>query len=252
VPATAPATVRAPPTRRELVLLVLIAGPPLAATSRSGPLEPGGAREAEVEDADAAVAADEHVARLEVAVDDAGVVGGGEASAGLDEHGDDLAPGAFFMAQPAAQGAALDQLHGDEDLALKLADLVDGDDVGVREAGERLRLAQQAAAARRALSELGAEDLEGDLAVELFVPRGEDQPHASFIEVAKHGEAADFGAGAADEPLLEQIVAAMVVDRGGVDRLGDDGRPVGERALAGRVDEGPGGRRSSSSGRDWG
>jgi hypothetical protein len=52
-----------------------------------------GAGEAEVEDADAAVVADHDVGGLEVAVDQAGRVGGGEALAGLAEHGEDLGEG---------------------------------------------------------------------------------------------------------------------------------------------------------------
>jgi hypothetical protein len=51
-----------------------------------------GEGEAEVDDAHAAVAVDEHVVGLEVAVDEAVLVGGGEALAGLAEHGEDLAP----------------------------------------------------------------------------------------------------------------------------------------------------------------
>jgi hypothetical protein len=52
---------------------------------RTSSTSPRGRRagEAEVEDADAAVVADEHVVGLEVAVDDADGVGGGEALAGL-------------------------------------------------------------------------------------------------------------------------------------------------------------------------
>jgi hypothetical protein len=52
------------------------------------------AGEAEVEDAGAlVVVADEHVVGLEVAVDEAAGVGGGEAPAGLQVHGDDVRQG---------------------------------------------------------------------------------------------------------------------------------------------------------------
>jgi hypothetical protein len=54
--------------------------------------------EAEVDDADAAVAVDEGVVGFEVAVDDAGLVGRVEAGAGLQEHGEDLAPRARWSA----------------------------------------------------------------------------------------------------------------------------------------------------------
>jgi hypothetical protein len=55
---------------------------PLASQASAWPAIHG-AGEAEVEDADAAVVADEDVVGLEVAVDEAGGVGGGEAAAGL-------------------------------------------------------------------------------------------------------------------------------------------------------------------------
>ena len=42
-----------------------------------------------------------------------------------------------------AQRLALDQLHDDVELAVGLADLVDGADVGVRQRGGRARLAEQ-------------------------------------------------------------------------------------------------------------
>jgi hypothetical protein len=67
----------------------------LAAVLRSG--------QAEVQHAHAAVVADQHVVGLEVAVDDAGRVRGGEALAGLQEHGEDLAPAAGPRRQPRAQ-----------------------------------------------------------------------------------------------------------------------------------------------------
>ena len=56
------------------------------------------AREAEVGDADAAVAADEHVVGLEVAVEEADRVRGLQPARGLVEHVEDLAP----RARPAA------------------------------------------------------------------------------------------------------------------------------------------------------
>ena len=56
---------------------------------RIGPVD-GGAREAEVGDADGAVVPDHDVARVEVAVDEAHGVRGGEAARGARENAEDL------------------------------------------------------------------------------------------------------------------------------------------------------------------
>ena len=114
---------------------------PSAASFAEAPIA---AREAEVHDAHRAVAADQHVLGLEVAVDEPGGVRGREPRAGGDEDVEDLAQGARPLGQPLGERPALDELHRDEDLAAERADVVHDDDVRVREPRHRLRLAQQA------------------------------------------------------------------------------------------------------------
>jgi hypothetical protein len=75
------------------------------------------------------------------------------------------------------------------------ADVVDGDDVGVREAGERLRLAEQSGVRAGAAAAAAEEHLEGDLAIELRVVGGVDDAHAALTERAEHDVAADLGGG---------------------------------------------------------
>ena len=77
--------------RRRLVALGLVARP------RPRP------REAEVEHADPSVVADDRVAGLEVAVDQAGGVGRREAAPGVAVDREDLVPGAGLAAEPAAE-----------------------------------------------------------------------------------------------------------------------------------------------------
>jgi hypothetical protein len=154
-----------------------------------------GEGEAEVEDAGAAVGVDDDVVGFEVAVDDAAAVGGGEAPTGGEEHGDDLAPG-VRASQPLAEREALDELHGDEDLVAVGADVEEGDDVGVRELGHGLGLAQEAGAAEvllLAAGEARVQELDGDLAVELGVIGGIDHAHAAGAEAAEDDEAAELG-----------------------------------------------------------
>jgi hypothetical protein len=176
----------------------------------------GAAGEAEVEDADAAVVADHDVVGLEVAVDEADGVGGGEAVAGLGEHAEDLGAGPRLLVEPAAQRDAGDELHRDVDLAVGGgADVVDADDVGVREAGEGLGLAQQAALALGVAGAV-AQDLDRDLAIEGLVEGGVDDAHAAAAELAQDGVAADAG-------LFGVVVLGDLRDHRGADqrRVGD-------------------------------
>src|SRR5690606_32962061 len=96
----------------------------MAAAARSG-------GEAEVADLHPATAADENVGRLDVAVDDAGGVGGGEAASSGEKQREDLPPVEPATGQVAIEGGAFDQLHGDEGAFAGDADVVYGDDVGV-------------------------------------------------------------------------------------------------------------------------
>ena len=189
-----------------------------------------GAGEAEVEDADAAVVADHDVGGLEVAVDEAGGVGGGEALAGLAKHGGELGEGPALALEPGVEGHAVDELHGDVDLAAEGADLVDADDVGVREPGHGLGLAQEAGAGE-VLAGLGVEQLDGDLAVELLVVGGIDDAGAAAAELPQDGEAADRGGrgGLLGARGSGEAGAAQVRGEGGgeVARAGGDGGGVG-------------------------
>jgi hypothetical protein len=156
-----------------------------------------GPREAEVTDAHAAVAAHEHVFRLEVAMHEAGCMRGCEPVACRDEHlqHSALAP---RCAQPVAQRRAVHELHRDEELlALRVgADVVDRDNVGVGELGHRAGLARQPISELGALGTgVGMQDLDRHSSIELGVVRREHGPHAAFPQAAGDAVAAD---GAAD------------------------------------------------------
>ena len=109
-------------------------------------------------------AQDHEVGRLEVAVDDAGVVGVLQAVAELATQIDDVLP-----AHPAAAGHdmverfAFDVLHGVVARALELAARVEPDDVGVVELFEDVGLALEARdGAGVVVAESGGHDLDGD------------------------------------------------------------------------------------------
>jgi hypothetical protein len=146
----------------------------------------------EVDHAHAAVARQEHVVRLEVAVGEPGPVGGLQTAPGLDEHVDHLAPRPARRLQPLAQRAAVVQLHDEEDLVLDGADLVHGDDVGMRQARHRLRLAQEASARllpAQAAARPRTQDLERHLAVEQRIVRDVHDAHPARADPVQHHEA---------------------------------------------------------------
>ncbi len=101
------------------------------------------AGEAEVEDLHRPVVAEEDVGWLEVAVQDAGVVGVGEAAGDLGGDAERLRPGKRTPAQPRLEGLAAQQLEDEPALPPRAAQVVDGDDVGVVEGGGRLGLGAQ-------------------------------------------------------------------------------------------------------------
>ena len=140
-----------------------------------------GAGQAKVEHADPAVPSDEHVLGLEVAVNDAGLMRRRQPATGVEVDREDLLPGARGFDEPGRQVHAIDELHRDEHLLGVGAHVVHRDDRGVRELGERLRLAKQAG-----LGDLGTlgevarvEQLERDPPVQLGVERGVHDAHAA-------------------------------------------------------------------------
>ena len=85
---------------------------------------------------------------------------------------------------------ALDELHRDEVAAAGRADLVHGDDVGMREPRHRARLAQQALASL-VVAAVGLQDLERDAPLEIGIERGVDDAHAADAELALEAIAAE-------------------------------------------------------------
>ncbi len=125
------------------------------------------------------VAGEQDVARLEVAVDEPGAVGGVDGAGGV-AHELDLVGERQLVAQ-LAQAAPLDVLHGDVRPPLGLADLVDLADVGVGDPRLGPRLAQEALGLRGIVA---VEELERHPAVEGRIERLVDRAHAAGSQVA--------------------------------------------------------------------
>ncbi len=158
------------------------------------------ARKAEVHHAHLAALGEHDVVGLEVAVHEAGLVRGRQPPPCRQVDVQHLAPGAVGRRQPVADGVPLDELHRDEDRVLEGADVVDDHHVRVRQARDRLRLTQEARAAVRAdgpgRGGPRAQQLDGDLSIQLRIVRGVDLAHPAPPQQAEHDvapEALPFG-----------------------------------------------------------
>ena len=142
-------------------------------------------REPEVEDLGEPVAGHHDVLGLEIAVDDARAMGLGEALGDLRGQVDGplrLDPAA---ADHVVQGEALDQLHHDVRLAERLADLVDGDDIGMvqrRGGAGLLRKPRQPIGVGGVLRR---QELDGDVALQIEIARAKDLAHPSGTDAGE-------------------------------------------------------------------
>jgi hypothetical protein len=87
--------------------------------------------------------------------------------------------------EPRRKRLTIEQLHGDEELPVRLAHLVQLAHVRMRDAGGGPSLAPEALARLRIAARF-AHHLESDLAMETLVCGGVDDPHSSFAELRHH------------------------------------------------------------------
>ena len=128
---------------------------------------------------------EQDVVRLHVAVHDAASVRVGERPRHLAQHARRVGRRErAARAESLAERLALHVAHDEEDEAARLADAMDRDDVRVREAGRRARLAQESLARLGGAREVRRQDLDGDVAIELHVAREVDDAHAAAAELA--------------------------------------------------------------------
>ena len=141
------------------------------------------ASDPEVGDLHPAVAADQDVAGLHVAVDDPARMGCLECPGGLGHDSGRLArrQGAG-AADDRRQVLALDKLHDDERPGCVLTVVVDRDDVRVVERGRVLGLLAEPRSEVGISTVLGSQELDRHVAIELVVVRAEDRRHAALSE----------------------------------------------------------------------
>ena len=127
---------------------------------------------------------------------------------GVERLGDlgeelDCAPGlerAVLGHDACARSVALDVAHGEEEQAVLISRLVDGDDVGVIERGGDPRLAQEALAEALVLGELGGDHLERDLASEPLLLGAVDRAHPPSADEGLDPVAGDRRSGRQHDP----------------------------------------------------
>jgi len=139
--------------------------------------------EAEVEDLDLSLGVDHDVRGLQVAMDDAFLVGGGhrfgQRYGDLEELLETQAAGWHDVVEP----PPFHQLHGEEVEAIGLFHRVDGDDVGMIEGGDGLGLALESLQALLAGGEIRREDFQSNVPPQCGVFGPVDLTHPALAEL---------------------------------------------------------------------
>jgi len=115
-------------------------------------------------------------------VDDAALVGGGEAAGDLEGPGHGLAQRRDPASQGLAKGLALEEFEDEVGVPVVGADFEDGDDVGVGELGGGSGLDLEAAQSMGRRCPVGGDELDGDLAGQTGIPDPVHLAHASRAE----------------------------------------------------------------------
>lgn len=145
---------------------------------------PQRACDAEVHDEDTTVVRDHHVLGLEVPVDEVGGMHRSQAAGGLPIGLQDVAPLLTRSPLIVPKCLPVDQLHGQEQPALMLSDIVHRDHVGMVDACKGLGFGEQAADASIRV----VQQLDRNLPLQLGVERRVDGPHRAAPELIDDDE----------------------------------------------------------------
>jgi len=138
--------------------------------------------EAEVEHLCYASASNKDIAGFDVAMDDAFGVSGVEGVSDFNGQRQQSLHGHGTTGDLVLQRHALKELHGDEGVAVLLANVVDGANVGMIEGRGSLGFAPKASESMRIASDIGREEFQGDAAVEADVLGLIDHAHSAAAE----------------------------------------------------------------------
>ena len=139
--------------------------------------------EAEIDELRGAFAGDEHVARLDVAVDELLSVGRVEPAGHVEGDPEHLGLGkGALVRNELLEADRLQQLHRDEEIPMIATDRVNLHHVRMDDRRGELRLALEHGDERFVAAERLMEDFQGDLASEIAVEGAEDLAHPAFAE----------------------------------------------------------------------
>ena len=136
----------------------------------------------EVEDFDAIVASDEDVVGLEIAVDDAFFVGGGEAFGDVESVLDQFAARKSSGGQNFAKRLAFEKFGDKKADAVLLPDVVNSEDVGMIQRAQDFRLMLETMKAVGIRGESGGQNFQSDRAIETRVTGAINLAHAACAE----------------------------------------------------------------------
>jgi hypothetical protein len=148
--------------------------------------------DAEIENLQHTVAVQHDVGRLDIAMNDAGVVRVGKAGTQILDHRQ--APRHRQrrpLTEHMREGFPGDVLHRHERTTRVFADVEDDDDVRVAETGDRASLANEAFAQRRVVLEIVFEQLDRHQTIEMRIAREIESTHPARAEAALHFVASD-------------------------------------------------------------
>jgi putative endopeptidase len=151
--------------------------------------------EAEVEDLDVAVRRELHVRGLEVAVDDAALVGVLERLRDLQRDRQRFGDRDRSVREPLREILALDQLHREEAHAVGGVETVDRSDVRMVQRREQTGLALEAGEALGVRGEQVGQDLDRDVAAQRGVGGAPHHAHPAFAERSDDAVVGECGAG---------------------------------------------------------
>ena len=139
--------------------------------------------ETEIEHLDPTLDRHHHVAGLQIAMGDAALVGRGDRVRELHPEAQDLARLETLAGDELVEGLALDVLHSEEALVLRLLDREQGDDVGVVERGHDLGLALEPPQPLGLPRHGRRQELERDVALQPGVLGEVDDAHAALAQL---------------------------------------------------------------------
>ena len=179
---------------------------PPAAGSR--PRVPNQFRQPEIRHLHAPAAVEQNVLRLDVAVDDALVVGELQRVANLRHDGQRLARRNAAGVEQLPQVHAVHEFHEEIKQAVRPAEFVNRHDAGMIELRQRLGFAGEAFGKRGVVADAGRQNFQRDDAVQFLLPRLVNRAHAALADEFEDFELRKLGGEFGDGRRLKRRLSS--------------------------------------------